>query len=98
MKLLSSIVALAVFGKVVPALAVCALCRLAQNSLSDFFFQFIQKLCCPPTLGNWKLVSRSPASGGGIDCSYGNGVVTTGNCYYVSTLVSYEMANVLPSR
>ena len=36
MKLVSSIIALAVFGQVAPALAVCALCPM-QNSLSDFF-------------------------------------------------------------
>ena len=36
MKLVSSIIALAVFGQVAPALAVCALCPM-QKSLSDFF-------------------------------------------------------------
>ena len=98
MKLLSSIVALAVFGKVVPALAVRALCRLAQNSLSDFF-ESIQKLCCPPTLDASNLVVGTTITGGGINCVYGNNFAATGKCYYVSTqFVVSEMANVSPPR
>ena len=91
MKLLSFIIALAVFGQVVPAFgAVCALCRLAQNSLSDFFlFRFIQNLCCQVTLDGSGLVASSASSGGGISCVYGK-LVPTGTCYYVSTQISAE--------
>ena len=42
MKLVSCIIALAVFGQIIPALAaptVCALCR-AKKSLSDFFYLY----------------------------------------------------------
>ena len=95
MKLVSSIIALAVFGQIVPALAVCALCTLSCKILFLIFW-FIQNLCCPPSLDGDYLLVGTIIGGGGINCIYGNDLVTTGKCYYVSIQVCLLGANVLP--
>ena len=83
MKLVSSIIALAVFGQVAPALAVCALCPM-QKSLSDFFW-IIQTICCPSAVNGSPLLQSTTLATGWLYCVYSNR--NLGSCYYVSTQV-----------
>ena len=88
MKLVSSILALAVFGQVVPALAVCALRRakFLQNSLSNCFFFFffffdLQAVCCPRSVNGVNLSGGKAWATTGVVCNYGKNI----KCYYVSS-------------
>ena len=84
MKLTSStiaIIALAVVGQVVPALAgVAAVCAFLSCQALFFDLNFIQPLCCPKKVHNASLTKAFTLQLAGIDCWFGQI-----RCMYVST-------------